>query len=168
MVVVVLAVAFSPSEGVPSTARSPPSPSAPCQLNGHGGGGFGCSLVALRQISSHCSFASLSFRAFSCSAFGACSSPAACTAWSSSRWRFLFERSPSSSLSLLFVSFGAALIAFATPPPPSPPPARRSSSSSSSKNDEGGPRRAAISPSVSLNLKKRKDNVEVASYLSRN
>ena len=42
------------------------------------------------------------------------------------------------SLPLLFVSFGAALIAFATPPPPSPPPARRSSSSSSSKNDEGG------------------------------
>ena len=118
MVVVVLAVAFSPSEGVPSTARSPPSPSAPCQLNGHGGGGFGCSLVALRKSSSNCSFASLSFRASSCSAFRACSSPAACTAWCStawcsSRWRFLFERSPSSSLSFLFV------IAFATPPPPS-------------------------------------------------
>ena len=98
------------------------------QESGHCGDGSGCSLVALRlvalrQISSHCSFASLSFRAFSCSAFRACSSPAACTAWSSawrsSRWRFLFERSPSSSLSLLFVSFGAALIAFATPPPPS-------------------------------------------------
>ena len=122
------------------------------QESGHCGDGSGCSLVALRKSSSNCSFASLSFRAFSCSAFRACSSPAACTAWSSawrsSRWRFLFERSPSSSLSLLFVSFGAALIAFATPPPPSPPPARRSSSSSSSKNDEGGPRRAAISPSV--------------------
>ena len=92
------------------------------QESGHGGDGSGCSLVALRlvalrQISSHCSFASLSFRAFSCSAFRACSSAAACTAWRSawrsSRWRFLFERSPSSSLSFLFV------IAFATPPPPS-------------------------------------------------
>ena len=123
------------------------------QESGHCGDGSGCGILALRKSSSNCSFASLSFRAFSCSAFRACSSPAACTAWCStawrsSRWRFLFERSPSSSLSLLFVSFGAALIAFATPPPPSPPPARRSSSSSSSKNDEGGPRRAAISPSV--------------------
>ena len=136
---------------------------------GHGGGGSGCcSILALRKSSSNCSFASLSFRVFSCSAFRACSSPAACTSWRSSRRHFLFERSPSPSLSFLFVSFAAALIAFATPPPPSPPSARRSSSSSSSKNDEGGPRRAAISPSVavvSLSLKKRTDNVEVAQLL---
>ena len=39
MAVVVLGVAFSPSERVlPSTAPSPPSPLAPYQLNGHGGG----------------------------------------------------------------------------------------------------------------------------------
>ena len=113
------------------------------QESGHGGGGPGCSLVALRlvalrQISSHCSFASLSFRAcaslsfraFSCSAFRACSSAAACTAWSSawrsSRWRFLFERSPSSSLSCSPLSCSPSsslsflfVITFATPPPPS-------------------------------------------------
>ena len=149
MVVMVLAVALSPSGLLPSerfrpTDRSPPSPSAPSpaalsgpalppspELPGALRGGVSSWNVPLT---------------------GACSSPAACTAWRSawrsSRWRFLFERSPSSSLPLLFVSFGAALIAFATPPPPSPPPARRSSSSSSSKNDEGGPRRAAISPSA--------------------
>ena len=99
------------------------------QESGHCGGS-GCSLVALRlvalrQISSHCSFASLS-----CSAFRACSSPAACTAWSSawrsSRWRFLFERSPSSSLSCSPLSCSPSsslsflfVITFATPPPPS-------------------------------------------------
>ena len=119
MVVVVLAVALSPSGLLPSdrfrpTARSPPSPSAPSPaalsgpalppppalpgaLPGALRGGVSSSNVPLT---------------------GACSSPAACTAWCStawcsSRWRFLFERSPSSSLSFLFV------IAFATPPPPS-------------------------------------------------
>ena len=137
------------------------------QESGHCGGS-GCSLLAIRKNSSNCSFASLSFRAFSCSAFRACSSPAACTAWSSawrsSRWRFLFERSPSSSLSLLFVSFGAALIAFATPPPPSPPPARRSSSSSSSKNDEGGNN---LWPSkVVMSLKNRRRGKMIPEFVS--
>ena len=101
------------------------------QESGYGAGdGSGCSILALRKSSSNCSFASLSFRAFSCSAFRACSSPAACTAWSSawrsSRWRFLFERSPSSSLSCSPLSCSPSsslsflfVITFATPPPPS-------------------------------------------------
>ena len=67
------------------------------QESGHCGGS-GCSLLAIRKSSSNCSFASLSFRAFSCSAFRACSSPVACTAWRSSRWRFLLERSPDRGL----------------------------------------------------------------------
>ena len=90
------------------------------QESGYGAGdGSGCSILALRKSSSNCSFASLSFRAFSCSAFRACSSPAACTAWSSawrsSRWRFLFERSPSSSLSCSPLSYSpSASLSFCT------------------------------------------------------
>ena len=105
MVVMVLAVALSPSGLLPSdrfrpTARSPPSPSAPSPaalsgpalppppalpgaLPGALRGGVSSSNVPLT---------------------GACSSPAACTSWRSSRRRFFFERFPSPSLSFLFGS----------------------------------------------------------------